>query len=245
MVQVPSVSIVATVAPAATEQTPGVLEVNATVRPEDAVADSGTGVELKGRDAGAVNEIVCVACPDTDSTKFWIADPLAFVAVMVTLNGPVPAVGFPDSTPVDDDSVTVAGSPVAENVIGVLPLAVTLNVLATPAAKVAEAVLVNVGVNTRLSVKLAVRGASVGTVVPPQVVSASTAAAEVEARLITYEAAVDEDWGARSKVASNWLAVAAIGVFGGSPTTVPPKSAVVAGLLIGSGVRLTSLLGSG
>lgn len=110
------------------------------------------------------------------------------VAVIVT--GKLPdTVGAPESTP-PDERLTVPGRPVAEKVIGPEPLAATLKVLATFSANVVDAALVNVGASTRFNVKLAVIGASVGTMVAPQVPSASTAAAEAAAKLITYEALV-------------------------------------------------------
>ena len=84
-----------------------------------------------------------------------------------------------------------------------LPVAVTVKVLAVVVEKVAFAALVNTGALLRFKVKLAVMDASVGTVVAPQVPSASTAAMETLFKLMTYEALVALDCGARLNVASN------------------------------------------
>lgn len=105
----------------------------------------------------------------------------------------VPAVNVPltvDSVPVPefappDTNVTPAGNAPAV-IVGVgMPVAVTANVFADPVLKVVLLALVKTGVLLRLSVKLAVIGASPGTVVAPQVPSASIAAIETLLRLMT------------------------------------------------------------
>ena len=66
-----------------------------------------------------------------------------------------------------------------------LPVAIGVNELFAAVVKVTLAGLVNTGALFLFSVKLAVMGASVGTVVAPQVPSASTATVETLFRLMT------------------------------------------------------------
>ena len=105
-------------------------------------------------------------------------------ALNVIVYGP-PAAGFPAKRPLAGLKVTPLGSPVAESVGAGRPVAATVKLLDPLVAKVALLALVKTGALFRVSVKFAVRGSSVGTVVAPQVPSASTAAVETLFKLMT------------------------------------------------------------
>lgn len=228
MVQVPNVSIVR-LPPDEIEQTVGVIVEKDTANPEVAVAVTVRGVALNVCVPGLLNVIVWLACPPTVNVKDCITEPAALVAVNVMGNVPA-VVGVPVNAP--PVNVTPEGRAPDSVIVGVgLPVAEGVNVLLAPVVKVTLAGLVNTGALLRLRVKVAVIGASVGTVVAPQVPSASTAIVETLFRLITYEALVALACGARLKVASNWFAAAATGA-----EPVPPKSATMGGLLIARGV---------
>ena len=73
-----------------------------------------------------------------------------------TVNGYVPAVpdcGVPESRPAEVRDTPVGKAPVAVNVRGGVPVAVTLNVPAVATVKVVVAALVMVGVFTRFNVR--------------------------------------------------------------------------------------------
>lgn len=107
-------------------------------------------------------------------------------AVNTKLNVPV-AVGVPCKTPVPPLNVTPDGSvpEVRERVGAGTPVAVTVKLFAAAVENVVALALVNTGALFRVRVKLAVIGDSPGTVVAPQVPSASTATVDTELRLIT------------------------------------------------------------
>lgn len=180
-----------------------VFELSVTGRPDDAVADSVIGAGLKGCVFGPVNEIVCVAVLPADvvSWKDCITEPDTFVAVNVMLNTAAVA-GVPCKAP--PVNVIPDGNTPLCVIVGVgLPMAVGVNELLPPVVNVTLAGLVNIGALVRVSVKLALIGASVGTVVPPQVSSpASTATIDALLRLMAYVEFVALDCGERSNVAS-------------------------------------------
>lgn len=138
------------------------------------------------------------------------------------------------------------GDPTSAKVGFGMPTAVTLNELVVVLENVVALALVKDGAADRDMLSVAVSGASVGIVVTPHWPSASTAAAEAELRLMTYELFVAFAEGAMVKVANRILAAPATGemVF---PTavTVAPKSATVTGAVtIDNGNCATSLFKS-
>lgn len=208
------------------------------------MAESGTTDELNVCVPGLVNEIVWLDCPAAVSVNDCCAfGPAPLLAVNVMTYGP-PTGGFPESTPVVVLNAKVPpGRAELEYVIGASPAAVTVNELGPIVEKVALEALVKTGAALRVSVKLAVSGASVGTKVAPHVLSAAneacTAALDTEAKLMTYGPAVALLCGAKLNVARSWFAAGPTGA-----ELVAPKSATSAGLLIANGTVETSLLGS-
>ena len=187
--QVPSVTIVKL--PLKTVQIEGVCVLKVTGSVDEAVAESANGVELNTCVPGLEKLMVWLACPATFSVKLCGTE-VEPAAVKVIVYGP-PAVIDPaavESVPVPefappDVKETPAGK-VPAVIVGVgLPVAVTAKVFAEVVLNVVLATLVKTGALLRLSVKLAVRGNSLGTTVTPQVPSASTAAIDTLLRLMT------------------------------------------------------------
>ena len=117
----------------------------------------------------------------------WVAAPEVAVKVIVPgVNVPftVESVPVPEFAPPDTKETPAGNAPAV--IVGVgMPVAVTANVFADAVLNVVLLALVKTGALLRFSVKLAVIAASPGTVVAPQVPSASIAAIDTLLRLIT------------------------------------------------------------
>lgn len=217
-----------------TVHTVGVVDVRATVRPEDAVAPEAKGVVLKARAPGFAKVMVCEAAETTSVTACVAAGLTPLEAVTVKLNVPV-AVGVPAKTP-----PAVSGF----MPVGIVP-AVTLNVGAGEpvAVKVCEyalltvapagAPLVMMGAAERFRVRLAAMGVSIAA---PHVPSVSTPTDEVPPTSDnTYELAVALACEAKTNVVIGVVCPAGTSATGGPTDTEPPRSVAVAGLLIRKG----------
>ena len=117
----------------------------------------------------------------------WVRAPDVAVKVIVpAVNVPltVESVPVPEFAPPDTKETPAGNAPAV--IVGVgTPVAVTANVFADPVLNVALLALVNTGALLRPIVRLAEIAASPGTVVAPQVPSASIAAMETLLRLKT------------------------------------------------------------
>ena len=132
-----------------TVQADGVFEVNVTVNPDVALAESGMVEAVNGCEAGPVNEIDWLAfC--TVRTNDCMTLPEPFVAVKVTICVPtVPEAGVPErlALPVPPGKVTLIGNvPPVNEIDGVgVPVAVTLKAPALKMVNVVVVELVNAG----------------------------------------------------------------------------------------------------
>ena len=191
IVQVPVATIVTL--PLATVQTNGDWELKVIGNPDEATADSAISDELNVCEPGFVKLMVWLAWPAVVNVKFCVTD-VPLLAVKTSGNVPIDE-GVPCNKPVPTVNVTPVGKvPEVRDSVGAgVPVAATVKLFEDVVEKVAALALVKSGALLRLSVRLAVIGASVGTVVAPQVPSASTAAIDTLLRLMTYEALVALD----------------------------------------------------